>query len=65
MSNGFADVSGLDQYTNAKRDLSVPGDVAGVIIQQRAFGYRGTTVSINQRAVNESAAVADALEATP
>ncbi|MBP9084776.1 MAG: hypothetical protein KBG15_01610 [Kofleriaceae bacterium] len=55
--------SGMDRFTNA-RNLTLGGSRApnDSVRQQRAFGYRDTFTSINQRVVNESAAVADALE---
>ena len=57
------DSSGLDRFTNT-RNLSLAGSRTPTdsVQQQRAFGYRDTHASINQRVVNESAAVADALE---
>jgi hypothetical protein len=63
MMKGHDDIAGFPLYTNAKRNLTVPGSSLGVLVHQRALGYDGTTVVINQRVVNESAAVADALEA--
>jgi hypothetical protein len=63
MMKGYDDIAGLPLYTNAKRNLTVPGSSLGIISHQRALGYFGTSVVINQRVVNESAAVADALEA--
>ncbi len=57
------DSSTLDRFANA-RNLTLQGSrtPTNSVQQQRAFGYRDTFTSINQRVVNESAAVADALE---
>ncbi len=63
MMKGHDDIAGFPLYTNPKRNLTVPGSSLGILSHQRALGYFGTTVVINQRVVNESAAVADALEA--
>jgi len=49
-------------YRNPRHDLSLVPDGLGVS-SQRAFGYLMTTPSISQRVINESAEVADALNA--
>lgn len=59
------DVTGLPRYENARHNLEIElgSAVTDHVSQQRAFGYRGNEAMINHRVVNESAAVADSLEA--
>lgn len=49
-----------NQYSNASFPLTVPQGRLGIEVQ-RALGYFGREVSVNQRVVNESAEVADVL----
>jgi hypothetical protein len=59
---GFASDS-LPRFENVRNlEITTPAALAASPQSQRAFGYRNRDAIINQRVVNESAAVADALE---
>ena len=58
-----ASSAGMDRFQGAGFNLSIEalGDIRPRLVEQRAFGYNGGYPVWNQRTVNESAAVAQAL----
>lgn len=60
---GLAALNTPDAYVNARYDLRNNSPEIWNTHSLRAFGYFGREVSVSQRLINESAAVADALNA--